>query len=114
MTCIDRSKVFTPAGFPGRKAMSKAHMPTGSNHSTRGCIDRSKVFTPKAFPGQKTMNPAQGVVSANKTSGLINASGRVGGSNKGFSSGIPPQGPRQIGSSKKASSNSYKPHGSAY
>lgn len=114
MTCIDRSKVFTPAGFPGRKAMSSARMPTGSNHTTRGCIDRSRVNTPKAFPGQKTMNPAQGVVSAKMTSGLVHPEGRVGGSKKGFSSGIPAQGPRPIGSSKKASSNSYKPHGSAY
>lgn len=114
MACIDRSKVNTPKSFPGQKSMSTSRMPMGSNHSTRGCINRSKVNTPKSFPGQKTMNPAQGVVSASKTSGLVHPSGRVGGSKKGFSSGGFKQGPCPIGSSKNSSSNSYKPHGRKY
>lgn len=112
MSCIDRSKVFTPKTFPGQKSMATSHSPTGSSHSTRGCIDRSKVNTPKSFPGQKTQNPAHGVVPAKKTSGMVGANrggDRVGASKSGFSSGNFKQGPCPIGSSKNASSNSYKP-----
>lgn len=107
MGCIDRSKVNTPKNFPGQKSMSSAHMPIGSDHATGSATNRKTVFTPKSFPGQKSMNAQKGVVSAKKTSGLVHASGRVGGDKKGFSSGGYKQGPCQIGSGKK----SYKPHG---
>lgn len=114
MSCIDRSKVNTPKGFPGQKSMSSSRMPTGSSHSVGNAINRSRVNTPKGFPGQKGMNAAHGVTTAKKTSGLVNASGRVGGDKKGFSSGNYKQGPCPIGSSSKSSSNSYKGHKGSY
>lgn len=109
MGCIDRSRVNTPKSFPGQKSMSSARMPKGNDHSvskTSPC-NRSTVNTPQSFPGSKSMNPAKGVVSASKTSGLVHASGRVGGSKSGFSSGMYKQGPCPIGSGK----TSYKGHG---
>lgn len=101
MGCIDRSKVNTPKSFPGQKSMSSARMPTGSNHSTGKAINRSKVDTPKSFPGQKSMNAQKGVLSASKTSGMVNAGGRLGANKSGFSSGNFKQGPCNIGSGKK-------------
>ncbi len=108
MGCINRSKVYTPSGFPGQKSMSKSHMPKGNDHSvskTSPC-NRSTVNTPQSFPGSKSMNPAKGVLSAKSTSGMINPQGRVGGGKKGFSSGSFRQGPNPIGSGKP----SYRPH----
>lgn len=116
MTCIDRSKVFTPKSWPGSKSMSTARMPKGSGHSTRGCIDRSKVNTPGNWPGQKTINPAKGVLSAKPTSGMVNANGggdRVGAGKRTFHQNFK-QGPSTIGSSSNASSNSYTPHSRSY
>lgn len=92
---------FTPAGFPGRKAMSKSHMPQGKNHTTGGATNRSKVYTPDGFPGYACPNPAHGLTrNSSPTKGMINAEGRLGASKKGFSSGGIAQGPNPIGKKK--------------
>jgi len=92
MGCIDRSKVNTPAGFPGKRSMSTKHMP---------------------MP-QGKMSSAKGVVSASKTSGTMGGSNRVGAGKSGFKSASFKQGPCPIGSGSKASSNSYTPHKKSY
>ena len=87
MSCIDRSKVNTPSGFPGRKVMSSARHGQGSGK----------------------MSSAHGVTTKGATKGMVHASGRVGAGHKGFGSGNFKQGPCPIGDSSKKSSNSYHP-----
>lgn len=79
MTCINRSKVFTPSAFPGSKSLS----------------------TKKHGVGSGKMSSAHGTNSGNATKGMSHASGRVGAGKKGFGSGNFKQGPCNIGSGKK-------------
>lgn len=92
---------FTPAGFPGRKAMSSKRFPVkGESHSTGGAINRSKVYTPESFPGSGCLNPNHGVTTRGPTKGMRNPEGRIGANKEGFDSNGFKQGPHPIGKGK--------------
>jgi hypothetical protein len=74
MGCIDRSKVNTPASFPGKKSLSTERF---------GC-------------GKGKMSSAHGTGKSSASKEMCNASGRIGANKRGFSSGIKPQGPKTI------------------
>lgn len=78
MGCINRSKVFTPSGFPGSKSLSKSKHGAGSGK----------------------MSSAHGVTTKGATKGMSHASGRVGAGKKAFSHNFK-EGPCPIGGGKK-------------
>lgn len=73
MTCIDRSKVFTPKNFPGSKSMPTSHNGQGSGK----------------------MSSAHGTTAGGPTKAMKHSAGRIGADCPGFS-GTMKKGPRPI------------------
>lgn len=81
MTCIDRSKVFTPKNFPGAKSQPTSHNGQGSGK----------------------MSSAHGTGPSSPTKAMRHASNRIGEGKKGFGSSNYKLGPCAIGRHGKVS-----------